>query len=202
MRLTYIENHDSNAWEGTQYENFGDALPAFVALSFAGEGLPMVHNGQEACNAKRLEFFEKDAIDWTKLQGCDVGSLIKELIEFRRANPVLANGAGGARMSAVLSDKPKQLFSWVREDKGNKVVGLFNLSAQPVTARLTDAHGGADPGIAITLPTADLPALAMEEGALETVLATLIENARQAGATELAITARAQDGTAEQKAQA
>ena len=160
MRLTYIENHDSNAWEGTQYENFGDALPAFVALSFAGEGLPMAHNGQEACNAKRLEFFEKDAIDWTKLQGCDVGSLIKDLIAFRRANPVLANGAWGARMSAVLSDKPKQLFSWVREDKGNKVVGLFNLSAQPVTARLTDAHAAGTysefrTGTSITLKAGD-----------------------------------------------
>ncbi|MFN6934311.1 MAG: alpha-amylase family glycosyl hydrolase [Tsuneonella sp.] len=140
MRLTYIENHDSNAWEGTQYENFGPALPAFIALSFTGEGLAMVHNGQEACNAKRLEFFEKDAIDWSKLESCDVGALIKDLVAFRRANPVLANGQWGARMSPVLTDKPKQLLAWVREADGNKVVGLFNLSGQPVSAKLADGH--------------------------------------------------------------
>ncbi len=51
MRLTYIENHDSNAWEGTIYENYGPALEAMTALSFTHEGLSMVHNGQEACNA-------------------------------------------------------------------------------------------------------------------------------------------------------
>ncbi|HOB14449.1 MAG TPA: HAMP domain-containing sensor histidine kinase [Novosphingobium sp.] len=57
-----------------------------------------------------------------------------------------------------------------------------------VLARLADAHGSADFTIAVQLPP-DLPALAMEEGALETVLATLIENARQAGASRLSITA-------------
>ena len=144
MRLTYIENHDSNAWEGTQYENYGDALPAFIALSFTGEGLAMVHNGQEACNAKRLEFFEKDAIDWSRLEACDVGALVKDLIAFRRANPALANGQWGARMSQVLTDNPKQVFAWVREADGNKVFGLFNLSDRPVTAKLTDAHAAGE----------------------------------------------------------
>ncbi|GGD50468.1 alpha-amylase family glycosyl hydrolase [Croceicoccus pelagius] len=139
MRLTYIANHDSNSWEGTQYENFGDALPAFMALSFTGEGLPMVYNGQEACNAKRLEFFEKDPIDWSQGEDCELGDLISDLITFRKANPVLANGQWGARMSQVVNDKPQQLFAWVRQEDGNKVVGLFNLSAKPVSAKLTDA---------------------------------------------------------------
>ena len=66
MRMPYLENHDSNAWEGTLAENFGAAENAMTVLSFIGEGIPMVHNGQEACNAKRLEFFEKDAINWTR----------------------------------------------------------------------------------------------------------------------------------------
>ncbi|WP_144096993.1 alpha-amylase family glycosyl hydrolase [Croceicoccus sediminis] len=139
MRLTYIANHDSNAWEGTQYENFGDALPAFMALSFTGEGLPMVYNGQEACNAKRLEFFEKDTIDWSQGEDCQLGDLTRDLIAFRKANPALANGQWGARMQQVVNDKPKQLFAWVRQQDGNKVVGLFNLSAQPVRAKLADA---------------------------------------------------------------
>ena len=140
MRLTYIENHDSNAWEGTQYENFGDALPAMTVLAFTGEGLPMVHNGQEACNAKRLEFFEKDPIDWSQANGCALGPLIRDLVAFRRANPALANGQWGGRMSQVLTDQPKQVFAWTREMDGNRVVGIFNLSAAPVTATLSDAH--------------------------------------------------------------
>ena len=160
MRLTYIANHDSNAWEGTQYENFGEALPAFVALSFAGEGLPMIYNGQEACNAKRLEFFEKDAIDWSQGEGCDLDTLFKDLIAFKRANPALANSPWGARMSQVVSDKPEQLFAWVRQDGGNKVLGLFNLSAEPVTAKLADAHAAGNyeefrTGAAVTIAPQD-----------------------------------------------
>ncbi|HQS69083.1 MAG: alpha-amlyase [Novosphingobium sp. 28-62-57] len=139
MRLTYIENHDSNAWEGTTAENFGPALPAFVALSFTGEGLSMIHNGQEVCNERRLAFFEKDRIDWSKANDCAMGSLLQSLIAFRKANPVLANGQWGARMVKVENDKPQQLFSWVRRDDRNKVLGLFNLSAKPVTAKLADA---------------------------------------------------------------
>ena len=140
MRLTYIANHDSNAWEGTQYENFGPALPAFLALSFTGEGLPMIYNGQEACNARRLAFFEKDPIDWSQAEGCDLDELLTDLIAFRKANPALANGQWGARMSQVVTDKPQQMFAWVREQDGNKVLGLFNLSPSPVSAVLADGH--------------------------------------------------------------
>ena len=35
-----------------------------VVLSVISEGMPLVYNGQEAGNAKRLEFFEKDTIEW------------------------------------------------------------------------------------------------------------------------------------------
>jgi glycosidase len=138
MRLTYIENHDSNAWEGTIYENYGAALDAMTALSFTHQGLPMVHNGQEACNAKLLEFFEKDPIDWSQGDDCEYGQLLHDLIAFRDANPALANGAWGAVMSQVVTDQPQQLFGWVRQRDGNKVLGLFNLSGEPVEATLTD----------------------------------------------------------------
>ena len=62
MRMTYIANHDQNAWEGTEFERFGPALHNAIVLSFVGEGIPLIYNGQEAGNAKRLKFFEKDPI--------------------------------------------------------------------------------------------------------------------------------------------
>ena len=138
MRMTYIENHDSNAWEGTLEENYGPALEEMTALSFTGEGLPLVHNGMEACNAKRLEFFEKDPIDWSQGEDCAYGALLKDLIAFREANPALANGQWGARMHKVENSAPQQLFAWVREQGDNKVLGLFNMSGRPVTATFAD----------------------------------------------------------------
>jgi hypothetical protein len=141
--MTYIENHDSNAWEGTMEENYGPALEAMTALSFTGQGLPLIHNGMEACNAKRLEFFEKDAIDWSQGADCDYGALLAKLIEFRKSNPALENGQWGAVMHKVENSHPEQLFAWVREEQGNKVVGLFNMSDKPLTATFSDTlpHG-------------------------------------------------------------
>ena len=138
MRMTYIENHDSNAWEGTMAENYGPALAAMTALSFTGEGLPLIHNGMEACNAKRLEFFEKDPIDWSQDAGCDYGALLKDLIAFRKANPALENGKWGARMQQVVTDRPQEVLAWARQEDGNKVIGLFNFSGSEVTAKLAD----------------------------------------------------------------
>ena len=138
MRMTYIENHDSNAWEGTMYENYGPALDAMTALSFTGQGIPLIHNGMEACNAKRLEFFEKDAIDWQQRPDCQYDDLLRRLIAFRKANPALGNGQWGAVMQKVETDKPEQLLAWVREKDGNKVLALFNMSGHPVTARFAD----------------------------------------------------------------
>jgi len=138
MRMTYIENHDSNAWEGTMAENYGPALEIMTALSFTGEGLPLIHNGMEACNAKRLEFFERDPIDWPQDPDCTYGDLLKDLIAFRDANPALHNGKWGARMHEIENSAPEQLFGWVRQDDDNKVVGLFNMSKAPVTATLSD----------------------------------------------------------------
>jgi hypothetical protein len=66
--------------------------------------------------------------------------LLKDLIGFRKANPALANGKWGAQMDKLENDRPEQLFSWVRKKGGNAVVGLFNLSAKPVSAKLADAH--------------------------------------------------------------
>jgi len=138
MRMTYIENHDSNAWEGTIYENYGDALEAMTVLSFMGEGLALIHNGQEACNAKRLEFFERDPIDWSQGDNCDYGELLKDLVAFRSANPALHNGRWGARMQQVVNSAPEQLFAFVREQDGNKIVAMFNMSDRPVDATLSD----------------------------------------------------------------
>ena len=102
----------------------------------------------------------------------------------------LSNMQGDAdRLSRLVS----RLMELAKADMG-KTSGDAQAELAPVLARLADAHGGAGFAVAAELPNG-LPALAMEDGALETVLATLIENARQSGATRLEVTAR-DDGAA------
>lgn len=101
----------------------------------------------------------------------------------------LSNMAGDVeRLSRLVS----RLMELAKADMG-KQGGNARSEAGAVLGRLADAHAAEGFAVEVILPRG-LPALAMEEGALETVLATLIENARQAGAGNVTIKARRHDG--------
>lgn len=140
LRMTYTSNHDANAWEGTDRDKFGDALEAATVLSFVGEGMPLIYNGQEAGNRKRLAFFERDPIQW---QADPMGDLYARLIALKKATPALWNGHWGATMIHVPNSAPKSVLSFVRRDDASKVFAAINLSAQPqqVTFEQSLFHG-------------------------------------------------------------
>jgi hypothetical protein len=135
LRMTFVSNHDKNSWEGTQFELMGDALENAVALSVIGEGIPLVYNGQEAGNRKRLEFFEKDPIEWREHA---IGDLYTRLLKLKKAHSPLWNGAWGARMEPVVNDAPARVLSFVRRDESTAVLGLFNFSGEARDLRLLD----------------------------------------------------------------
>ena len=124
-KMAYTSNHDTNSWEGTDQETYGPALPAMMALTFAADAMPLIYNGQEAGNPKRLKFFERDPIEWRDHPN---GALLKRLIAFKKANPALGNGQYGGPMIKVGNSVPTKVFSFVRSKGGNKVLALFNFS--------------------------------------------------------------------------
>ena len=140
MRMTFASNHDKNAWEGTEFEAFGDALPATMVLSFVGDGIPMIYNGQEAGYDKRLEFFEKDPIQWRTHAN---GALYADLIALRKSTTALHSGRWGAPMIHVPNDRGAAVLSFVRQDADAKVFAVFNLSPQAQTVRFQQTlfHG-------------------------------------------------------------
>ena len=125
FRMTFLSNHDKNSWEGTEFEQFGEAVPAFMALSVVGDGMPLVYNGQEAGNQKRLQFFEKDPIQWREHPN---GELYRRLFALKKRNTALWNGAWGALMVQVPNDAG--MFSFVRANDREKVFAVFNLSKE------------------------------------------------------------------------
>lgn len=140
MRMLFVSNHDKNAWEGTEFEQFGKALEAVIALSVVSEGMPLLYNGQEAGNHRRLAFFEKDPIHW---QEHPIGELYKKLFALKKANSALWNAAWGARMIHVPNNAPLDVFSFVRQNETDKVFAVFNFSSkrQNVTFDQTLYHG-------------------------------------------------------------
>lgn len=131
-RMVYTSNHDQNSWDEAAPVLYGPAYEAAIVLSFVGEGMPLIYNGQEARNTKRLEFFEKDPIVWRK---DPIEDLFKSLIELKTETPALWNGAAGARMTPIVNSRPQQVLSFVRFDRAGGVFAVFNLSgdAQNVT---------------------------------------------------------------------
>ena len=142
-RMTFVSNHDKNAWEGTEYEQFGDALEAAIALSVVGEGIPLIYNGQEAGSDKRLEFFTKDEITWRE---DPQGELYRSLFALKKAHPALWNGAAGGRMVRIANSEEAAVLSFFREQGGDLVLAAFNLSPDAVSVTFGD-HPPAPAGV-------------------------------------------------------
>jgi len=128
MRMLFVSNHDKNAWEATQFEAFGDALENAIVLSVVSKGMPLIYNGQEAGNSKRLAFFDRDPIEWREHP---IGALYQRLIALKKANSALWNGHWGADMIQVVNDVPASVFSFIRINDRNAVFAAFNFSGQP-----------------------------------------------------------------------
>lgn len=128
-RMLYTTNHDKNAWEGTEFEIFGAATDAVIAFSFVSEGMPMLYNGQEAGNRRRLAFFDRDPIQW---QESPYTALYTKLLHLKKTNTALWNGEYGAQMEQVPNSAQKQVFSFVRANEQDKVFAVLNLSGQAV----------------------------------------------------------------------
>lgn len=136
IRMTFVSNHDKNSWDGTEFEQFGDALKAAIVLSVAGDGMPLIYNGQEAGNPKRLKFFERDPIAW---RDHPLGDFYRRLFALKHANTALANGSWGAKMVYVPNNFRSQVLSFVRQNEHDKVFAMLNFSKEPRRVKLEES---------------------------------------------------------------
>lgn len=136
MRMTYVSNHDLNSWEATQFERFGEGLEAAIVLSVIGDGMPLIYSGQEAGNEKRLEFFEKDPIEWREHE---IGALYQTLLTLMKNNSALWHGRWGATMTPLGNTAPNEVFSFVRQNDQEKVVVAINFSDETQEVEFTES---------------------------------------------------------------
>jgi glycosidase len=135
MRMMFVSNHDKNAWEGTEFEQFGKGLDPAIVLSVVSDGMPLIYNGQEAGNTKRLKFFERDPIVWKQHPN---GELYKKLFALKKKNTALWNAHWGARMIGVPNSVPDRVFSFVRRNDADRVFAVMNFSDHPQTVTFKD----------------------------------------------------------------
>jgi glycosidase len=129
-RMVFLDNHDENSWNGTINSRMGAAQDAFAVFTFTTQGLPLLYNGQEACLAKSLRFFERDTIKWDT---CRLSSFYKKLIDLKKSNEALWNGNSGGPMTLINSNKDNRVFAYFREKEGSRVIVFLNLSKKDIT---------------------------------------------------------------------
>jgi cyclomaltodextrinase / maltogenic alpha-amylase / neopullulanase len=130
--LYYTSNHDENSWQGTVFERLGGGVAPFAVLSFVLDGIPLIYNGQEVGLNRRLEFFQRDPIQW---QPHPLTDFYRTLCDLKRTHPALATGAS---MRRVPTTRNESLYAVLREAQGQRVVALLNLTARDATADAFD----------------------------------------------------------------
>jgi glycosidase len=132
----FTSNHDINSWEGTEFERFGEGHKTFAVLTSTIDGMPLLYTGQEEPIRRRLEFFEKDPIEWKDYAYAD---FYKTLLNLKKDNRALWNGDHGGQ--AVRINESDKVYAFKREKNGDKVVVIVNLSEEPQKTVLTEDTG-------------------------------------------------------------
>lgn len=128
LRLYFTANHDENSWNGTEYEKYGPAARALAVFSCTWNGLPLIYSGQEMPNYKRLQFFKKDAIEWTGKYL--LHDFYKALLHLRKTNPALRAADETVSTSRVQTNADDKVFSFLRKKDEREVLVVLNLSGE------------------------------------------------------------------------
>jgi hypothetical protein len=140
-RLFFTSNHDENSWNGTEFEKYGDACRAFAVFTQTMyQSIPLIYNGQEDMNRKRLKFFVKDTIPWEGEM--DLAPFYKTLLELRKTNAALSADGAFKKLSSTADSA---VYAYQREKDGQKVVVILNLSKQPQQFNITAASIAGEP---------------------------------------------------------
>ena len=138
MRAWFTTNHDENSWNGTEYEKYGDITKAMAIFSATWNGIPLLYSGQELPNLKRLEFFEKDSIEWTN--DCKMADFYKTLLNLKSSNPALRGCDSNVVTYLLNTSANDKIFAYIRKNKWNEVLVVLNFSKENVEFTIDDEN--------------------------------------------------------------
>ncbi|MBS1628043.1 MAG: alpha-glucosidase C-terminal domain-containing protein [Bacteroidetes bacterium] len=130
-KLFFTTNHDENSWNGTEYEKYGQLAKALAVFSFTWQGTPLIYSGQELPNNKRLQFFNKDEIEWS-IALPSLHNFYKTLIALHKTRAI----AAGETFNLPASNN---CMAYIRKKEEEIVLVILNLSNQD-RVKLTISH--------------------------------------------------------------
>ncbi|MBT0810586.1 alpha-amylase [Litoribacter ruber] len=139
FKMNFLTNHDENTWKGTIDSLLGPAHEAMAVLIHTIPGMPLIYSGQEANITQRLEFFERDPIDWGHYEKADFYTQLNAL---KHQNKALWNGEHGGSFKRLPNSKSEGIYAFERKKDRNRVITIVNLSDREMTYEFTDNKEG------------------------------------------------------------
>jgi glycosidase len=132
--LHFTSNHDENSWNKADYGTMPGAshAPFAVLTQTIKNGVPLIYSGQEEPVLDSISFFYKDTINFSKLGRAD---FYKKLLNLRKSNSALA---ANASFKKLRTSNDAAIYAFERENGGNKVLVVLNLSKSPQKFTWTD----------------------------------------------------------------
>jgi len=139
MRAWFTTNHDENSWNGTEYDKYGKMAGALAVFSATWNGVPLLYSGQELPNMKKLEFFEKDVIQWTGMY--ELQDFYKTLLNLHSDHPALRAGDNEVKTYRLTTTDDAHVFAYLRKNGRREVLVVLNLSDHsPVQFSFNDSR--------------------------------------------------------------
>lgn len=135
-RMYFTSNHDENTWNGSNWEKMGDKSKAFAVLTYGLNGMPLIYSGQEADMRKRLKFFDKDTIDFSKLPLADFYTRLNKL---KQTEPALNAAERGGEFNRLNTGADEQVIALVRKKDNSRVLFFINLSDKKAKVKMEHA---------------------------------------------------------------
>jgi 1,4-alpha-glucan branching enzyme len=100
-----------------------------AVLTYTLPGMPLLYNGQEVGLDRRLQFFEKDPIDWASYaySGKSRTAMYTALNSIKLNNPALWAGPSGGAIKFLETDS-YNVMAFVRTKGTNRVFTVVNLT--------------------------------------------------------------------------
>ena len=139
LRMRFNTNHDKNAWDSPAVRKFTpQGAKATALFTFTYPGVPLIYNGEEVGNDRKLSLFDKVDIDWSK--NYEFRAYYKSLTRLRSTHVALRRG----EYVPVKNSEGEKVCSFLRRLGNDQVLVVinFSLEARSFTLDLPDLKTG------------------------------------------------------------
>lgn len=135
----FTSNHDENSWNGTEYEKYGEMAIPLAVFSSTYKGVPLIYSGQEIPNPKRLQFFDRDPLNWTNAPA--LHGFYRSLNHLRTTHAAFTTSPAIRECIQLYNSVDHHVLVFKRHHDDATAIVLINFSEYPLYNIEVDADG-------------------------------------------------------------